>query len=84
MKKPITIGKKLAGPSIAETKESSSLFVVFFAILSSLLIITLLIIPRKIRNIKKIPIPIRISNKFTPRIPCFQTDKNKSLNLFFQ
>ena len=60
MKKPKTIGKNLAGPSIADTKESSSLLVVFLAILSNLFIITLLIIPLNTKNTKNIPTPISI------------------------
>ena len=56
----MTIGKKRAGPSIAETKESSNLLVVRFAIFSNLLIINLLIIPLNIKKIKNIPTPINI------------------------
>jgi hypothetical protein len=54
------MGRNLAGPTIAWTKVSSSLLVVLLEILSNLLIITLLIIPLKIKKIKKIPIPINI------------------------
>ena len=61
---------------------SSSLFVVFLEINSNFLIINLLIIPRKTKKIKKIPIPIKIWNISTPNIPLFQTDKKISEKLF--
>ena len=49
-----------AGPTSELTNVSSNLFVVLFEITSNFLIINLLIKPLKIRNIKKIPIPINI------------------------
>ena len=43
---------------------------------------SLLIKPLNIKNIKNIPIPINIWKISTPRIPLFQTDKNISEKLF--
>ena len=37
--------------------------------------------PRKIKKIRKIPIPINIWNISTPKIPLSQTDKNNDLKL---
>ena len=54
------MGRNLAGPINDETKVSSSLLVVLFEIISNFFIISLLIIPLKIKKIKKIPIPINI------------------------
>ena len=49
--------------------------------LSNLLMITLLMIPLKIKKIKKIPIPISIWKISTPCIPWDHTDKNRLLKL---
>jgi hypothetical protein len=43
--------------------------------------ISLLIKPLKTKKIKNIPIPINIWKISTPKIPCFQTDKNVSEKL---
>ena len=48
---------------------------------SNLFIITLLIIPLKIKKIRKIPIPTIIWKILTPRIPLSQTDKNNDVKL---
>ena len=52
---------------------------VLFDITSNFLIINLLISPLKIKNIRKIPSPIKISKISIPKIPLSQTDKNNSL-----
>ena len=54
------MGKNFAGPSIAFTKVSSSLLVVLLDMISSFFIISLLISPLNIKNIKNIPSPISI------------------------
>ena len=82
IKKPKTIGKNLAGPSKALTNVSSSLLVVLLDIISNFFMMSLLIKPLNIKNIKNIPIPINIWKISTPRIPLFQTDKNISEKLF--
>ena len=73
------MGKNLTGPINERTNVSSRLFVVLFEIISNFLIISLLINPLKIKNNRKIPIPISIYKKFIPKIPFSQTDRNKSL-----
>jgi len=78
-KKPRTIGKNFAGPSIENTKELSNLLVVFKTYFSNLLTTNLANIPLKKRKKRKITKAIIISEIFIPETPFFQTSKNKSL-----
>ena len=54
IKKPKTIGKNLAGPSIEDTRELSNLFVVLETYFSNLLTTNLENIPRKKRKKMKL------------------------------
>ena len=74
-KKPKTIGKNLAGPSIEKTKELSNLFVVFETYFSNLLITNLEKTPLKKRKKTNIIKAIIISEILIPDIPSFQTSK---------
>ena len=78
-KKPITMGKNLAGPSIELTSELSNLFDDFKTKFSSLLTMNLANTPlRKRKNVKIIK-AIIISEIFIPETPLFQTSKNRFL-----
>ena len=82
IKKPRTIGKNFAGPSIEDTKELSNLFEVLDTYFSKRLITNFEKIPLKKRKNTKIPKAIIISEIFMPEIPYFQTSKTKSVKFF--
>ena len=79
MKKPKTIGKNFAGPSIELTRELSNLLLDLETYFSNLLTTNFAKIPLKKRKNKNIKRAIKISEMFTPDIPSFQTSKNKSV-----